>query len=231
MANNEGSRVDQLEATIKLMAEQLQALTTAVTKNAAPQTTEAESSTRGRPEPRNRIVEDILNLDDNDDTAEYTAGRVANSQLEFQKLKEHVETVTQKMNGKHEDLLDYEAMIFEEQLPPQFKMPDMAKFNWNGDPRVHLRQYLSLMSSAGLSKCQVLRMFGMSLEGAPVVWYHGLEKKTKDDWKALAEAFLNQYVTDLEINLSLWDLENTKQKPDESFKDYVDRWRGQLLKM
>lgn len=175
------------------------------------------------------VAEEILDLDD--DMADYATGRAVNSQTELQKLREQVETVTQKMKGKHEDFLDYEAMVFEEQLLPQSKMPDIAKFGGNGDPRVHLRQYVSLMSSTGPSKRQVLRMFGMSLEGAPVVWYYGLEKKTKDDWRALAEAFLNQYVTDLDIDLSLRDLENMKQKPDESFKEYVDRWRGQLLKM
>ena len=79
------------------------------------------------------------------------------------------------------------------------------------------------MSSVGLSKRQVQKMFGMSLEGAPVVWYHDLERNFKDDWRALAEAFLNKYVTDLEIDLSLRDLENTKQNLEESFKDYVDR--------
>ena len=87
------------------------------------------------------------------------------------------------------------------------------------------------MSAAGLSKCQVLKMFGMSLKEAPVVRYHSLEKKVKDDWRALAEAFLNQYVTDMEIDMSLRDLENIKQKQEESFKEYVDRWRTQLLRM
>ena len=36
---------------------------------------------------------------------------------------------------------------------------------------------------------------------------------------------------DMDIDLSLCDLENTRQKHEESFKEYVDRWRGQLLKM
>ena len=66
------------------------------------------------------------------------------------------------------------------------------------------------MSSTGLTKAQIQKMFGMSLEGAPVVWYHDLERKVKNDWRALAEAFLNQYVTDMEIDLSLRDLENTR---------------------
>ena len=61
-----------------------------------------------------------------------------------------------------------------------------------------------------MSKCQVQKMFRMSLEGAPIVWYHCLERKVSDDWRELAEAFINQYVTNLEIDLSLRDLENTK---------------------
>ena len=56
-------------------------------------------------------------------------------------------------------------------------------------------------------------------------------KKVKDDWRALAEAFLNQYVTDMEMDMSLRDLENTKQEQEESFKEYVDRWRSHLLRM
>ena len=82
-----------------------------------------------------------------------------------------------------------------------------------GNPR-----YTSVMSATDLSKCQVLKIFGMSLEAALVVWYHSLEKKVKDDWRALAEVFLNQYVTDMKMDMSLHDLENTKQKQDESFK-------------
>ena len=35
----------------------------------------------------------------------------------------------------------------------------------------------------------------------------------------------------MEINLPLRDLDNTRQKQEESFKEYVDHWRGQLLKM
>ena len=66
-------------------------------------------------------------------------------------------------------------------------------------------------------------MFGMSLKGTPIVWYHSLEKKVKDDWRALAEAFLNQYVTNMEMDMSLRDLENTKQGQGESFKEYVHR--------
>lgn len=64
-----------------------------------------------------------------------------------------------------------------------------------------------------------------------MVWYHSLEDKVKDDWRVLAEAFLAQYVTDMDVDSSLRDLENVKQKPDESFKEYMDRWKTQLVRM
>lgn len=41
------------------------------------------------------------------------------------------------MKGKHEDLLDYEAMTFWEQLAAQFKLLDLNKFDENGNPKVH----------------------------------------------------------------------------------------------
>ena len=42
---------------------------------------------------------------------------------------------------------------------------------------------------------------------------------------------MNLYITDMEIDLSLRDLENTKQEQEKSFKEYVDCWRSQLLRM
>ena len=172
-SDNEVSRMDQLENNLAKITEQLQALTTAVAGIAG-------SRTGGSSENARQEVPPVGSGDDvpafDDDMAEYATGKVIGSPAEFQKLRDQVETVTRKIRGKYEELLDYEAMIFEEQLPAQFKMSDMAKFNGNGDPRVHLREYVSVMSSVGLSKRQALKMFGMSLEGAPVVWYHSLEK-------------------------------------------------------
>ena len=85
-----------------------------------------------------KTTEEISTLDD--DMAKYAIGRAIGPQVELQKLKEQVESVTRKMKRKHEDLLDYDTMAFEEQLPVEFKLPNMMKFNRNGDPRVHLRQ-------------------------------------------------------------------------------------------
>ena len=71
--------------------------------------------------------------------AEYATGRMTDSRVELQKLREQIEFVARQMKGKHEDLLDYDIMAFEEQLPTEFKMPNLVKFNGNGEPKVHFR--------------------------------------------------------------------------------------------
>ena len=130
--------MDQLENNLTKITEQLQALTTAVAGMAVPHAGGNSENVRQEESP-NRLGDDTPAFDD--DMAEYAAGRVSGSQAELQKLRDQVESVTRKMRGKNEDLLDYDTLTFEEQLPAQFKMPDMAKFNGNGDPRVHLRQF------------------------------------------------------------------------------------------
>ena len=170
------SRLDQLEANINRMAEQLQALTNAI---ATSQNIGIGANGTRQEKLDARAAEEIPILDD--DMAEYTARRMTGSQVELQKLKEQMELIAREMKGKHEDLLDYDTLAFEEQLPAEFKKLNMVKFNGSGDPKVHLRQYLSIMSAASLSKRQVLKIFGMSLKEALVVWYHSLEKKVKDN--------------------------------------------------
>ena len=133
---NEGSRMDQIEANLTKMTEQLQALTTAMSNMVVPRAAR-RSENETREGPLSGLNDDAPVFDD--DMVEYAAGRIAKSQDEIQKLRDQMESVTRKLKGKHEDLLDNDVITFEEQLSAQFKIPDVAKFNGNGDPRVHLR--------------------------------------------------------------------------------------------
>ena len=66
----------------------------------------------------------------------------------------------------------------------------------------------------------VARLFMISLEGMVVNWYHGLEKSIRADWKELCSTFLKQYEYNTKLEVSIRDLELTKQKPNESFLDF-----------
>ena len=110
-SDNEVSRMDQLENSLAKIEEQLQALTTTMANMAAPRAGGNSESMR-REEPPVGLRVDLPDFDD--DMADYAARRTIGSQEKLQKLRDQVESVTRKMQGKDEDLLDYEAMTFEE---------------------------------------------------------------------------------------------------------------------
>ena len=103
-------------------------------------------------------------------------------------------------------------------------MPQLQKFDGTEDPRIHLSQYTTTMSTTKAPLSVVTRLIVLSLEGIAVNWYHGLEKSIRADWKELCTAFLKQYEYNTKLEVSIRDLELTKQKPNESFSDFLTRF-------
>ncbi|XP_057994336.1 uncharacterized protein LOC131174597 [Hevea brasiliensis] len=116
-------------------------------------------------------------------------------------------------------------------LPEIFKMPNLAKFDGTGDPKTHLRSYLIVMKTTGLTKNQVTQFFSMSLEGVASSWYHGLEATVRKDWEELVRRFVQQYSYNTALDVTLRDLETTRQKPNETFSEYLLGWRKKAMKM
>ena len=77
-----------------------------------------------------------------------------------------------------------------DKLPKKFKMPHLQKFDGTGDPRIHLSQYTTTMSTTKAPLSVVARLFVLSLEGMAVNRYYGLEKSIRVDWKELCSTFL-----------------------------------------
>ena len=76
---------------------------------------------------------------------------------------------------------DYIMQIGEDKLPDKFKMPKLQKFDSTGDPRIHLSQYTTTMSTTKALLSVVTRLFILFLEGMAVNWYHRLEKSVRAD--------------------------------------------------
>ena len=68
-----------------------------------------------------------------------------------------------------------------DKLPDKFKIPQLQKFDGTGDPRIHLSQYTTTMSTTKAPMSVVARLFMLSLEGTAVNWYYGLEKLIRAD--------------------------------------------------
>ena len=78
---------------------------------------------------------------------------------------------------------DFDDMIqFEEdKLPDKFKMSQLQKSDGTRDPRIHLSQYTTTVSTTKPPLFIVTMLFVLSLEGMTVNWYHGLDKFVRVD--------------------------------------------------
>ena len=59
---------------------------------------------------------------------------------------------TFKDKGSHTSKSFTLALFKDEPLPDDFKLPNFAKFDRTGDPRVHLRQYATFMAATKLTE-------------------------------------------------------------------------------
>ena len=60
-------------------------------------------------------------------------------------------------------------------LPPKFKIFDAENFDGTGDPKQHIRRYLSIAEMKGLNVKQTLHTFPFSLTGGASRWYYSLD--------------------------------------------------------
>ena len=96
---------------------------------------------------------------------------------------------------------------------------------------MHLKQYIIIMSATPLNAEQKLGLFPLSLEGIALDQYHAQSTATQANWKALNEAFREQFSHNATLEISLQDLEMTKQKDGESFSEFLTRWRNKAALM
>ena len=102
-------------------------------------------------------------------------------------------------------------------LPPKFKISDAEKFYGIGDQKLHIRRYLSIAKMMGLDEKQTLHVFPLSFTGGASGWYYSLDpSKTKVSNK-LVELFVDQFIFNTMIDVTLRDLKTTKQGVGETF--------------
>ena len=102
-------------------------------------------------------------------------------------------------------------------LPPKFKIYDVKKFDGTGDPKQHIRRYLSITEIKGLDEKQTLHTFPLSLTGGASRWYYSLDPSKTKVWNKLLELFIDEFIFNTMIDVTLRDLETTKQGVGETF--------------
>lgn len=72
----------------------------------------------------------------------------------------------------------------------------------------------------------LLHLFPKSLGGTTVEWFYKIPCGTITTFVELSEKFIAQYAHNVENELTLLDLCNSKQKEGESLADYLQQWQN-----
>ena len=116
-------------------------------------------------------------------------------------------------------------------LPPKFKIYDAEKFNGTGDLKQHVRRYLSLAEMKGLDEKQTLYSFSLSLTGGLSRWYYSLDPSKNMVWNELVELFLDQFIFNTMLHVTLRVLKTTKQGVGETLIEYMTRLKTKASRM
>ena len=102
-------------------------------------------------------------------------------------------------------------------LPPKFKISNVEKFDGTGDPKHYAKRYISTAKMKGLDGKQILHSFPLSLTRGASRWYYSLDPSKTKVWNELVELFVDQFIFNTMIDVTLIDLETTKQGVWETF--------------
>src|SRR3989441_12000306 len=158
------------------------------------------------------------------------AERKSSIEEELEFLKKELIRIDAQSQTKNDPGYDIEEYTGDESgKGPLEKLHEPVKFDGDGDPMVHLNQYVLTAKWNRLSPSFMLGWFPTSLQGSALTWYHTLGKDKKASWAELSKAFLEQFSFNTLTSMSLRELKNTAQNPGESFTDYLKRWRKKLI--
>ncbi|KAK9911071.1 hypothetical protein M0R45_034994 [Rubus argutus] len=116
----------------------------------------------------------------------------------------------------------YDALPF----PKRYQKPSFDKFDGiNSSPHEHLAHFYSACGETSQSDAFLVRQFVQSLKGAAFTWYSQLQPGSILTWDDMQKAFLAQFVSSKK-KVSIIDLAETKQKPDEGINGFISRWRS-----
>ncbi|XP_012481113.2 uncharacterized protein LOC105796011 [Gossypium raimondii] len=110
-------------------------------------------------------------------------------------------------------------------FPPKFKVSEFEKYNGTSCPEVHITMFCRRMTGYINNDPLLIHCFQDSLIGSAARWYNQLSRANIHSWKDLAQAFMKQYRHVMDIAPDRIVLQNMEKKPNESFRQYAQRWR------
>ena len=90
-----------------------------------------------------------------------------------------------------------------------------------GNPVVHLRMFVRTLQPMGLESGMFCNLFHRTLAGVAAKWFISLEDSKTRNWEDIMNAFVAQYNYNTQLDVTLRDLETTRQNSGKSFVDFL----------
>ncbi|XP_070008441.1 uncharacterized protein [Nicotiana sylvestris] len=113
----------------------------------------------------------------------------------------------------------------------RFKTPKFHKYDGHDDPIAYLKRYCNQLRGAGGKEELPMAYFGESLVGVASEWFIDQDISHWNVWDDMAQTFVKQFQYNIDIAPDRNSLSNMKKRPNESFKEYVVRWREQASRV
>ncbi|XP_070019572.1 uncharacterized protein [Nicotiana sylvestris] len=115
--------------------------------------------------------------------------------------------------------LNYEDLCIQPdvELPEGYKPPKFEMFDGTRDPRVYLRTYCDKLVRVGNYENIRMKLFMRSLKGDALSWYISQDPK--------------KFRFNTENAPDMFYIQNLKNKPTETFREYATCWRSEAAKV
>lgn len=96
-------------------------------------------------------------------------------------------------------------------FPRGFELPKFDKYKGKGDPRDHVREFYSACLEVAYDETYLICLFPQSLGVTTMQWFSCLPGGIRT-FEELAQKFIAHYAHNIEHDVTMLDLCNTKQK-------------------
>ncbi|XP_052198394.1 uncharacterized protein LOC127805679 [Diospyros lotus] len=111
-------------------------------------------------------------------------------------------------------------------VQPGFELPQLSVYSEREDPEKHLQRFVAVVVLHGWNEITRCRAFPLSLVGQAQQWFTEIPAGHIRSFEQLKKEFLNAFSIYLPKKKSAIYLMSLQQKPNESLKQYIERFRA-----
>lgn len=117
------------------------------------------------------------------------------------------------------------------QVDQGVKITGLESFDGTTDPNDHLSYYENLMICHRYNDITKCRLFISTFKAYARTWFSGLPARSVNSWEEFKAAFLAKFSVNTPHAVHTISLENVKQNPGESLRDYIEKFKAAASKV